>query len=71
MLGLHSHINDCRDFVSSYWPNPGTKGSQVKSMYDRLAAIDTGPSGKESASATEGSNANGQTNGIAVRQDQT
>lgn len=41
---------------------------QVKSMYDRLTSSD---SAKESASAAEGSVANGQTNGVAVRNDQT
>ena len=26
-----------RDFVASYWPNKGTPGAQIKSMYDRIA----------------------------------
>ena len=26
-----------RNFVASYWPNKGTPGAQIKSMYDRIA----------------------------------
>ena len=45
--------------MSTYWPNPGTQGSQVQSMYDRLTtAAQSTPSG------AEGTNANGQTNGV-------
>lgn len=43
---------------------------QVKSMYDRLTSNESGPSGKESASAPGGSNDKGQVNGVAARQDQ-
>ena len=28
-----------RDHVMEYWPNPGTKSSQVRSMYRRLKGI--------------------------------
>lgn len=66
---LHDAKPECRDFVATYWPNPGTPGSQVKSMYERLAAADDvllgkdGPpkegeamaNGQESAAKTEGS----------------
>ena len=49
-----------RDFVASYWPNPGTPGSQVRSMYDRLAAAENALLGKEALSA-DGLKSNGQT----------
>lgn len=49
-----------RDFVASYWPNPGTPGSQVRSMYDRLAAAENALLGKE-ASCGDVSKSNGQT----------
>lgn len=61
--------NNFREYVSSYWPNPGTKGSQVQSMYDRLAAIDSGSAEKEAGSSAEGSRANGKTNGVAIKQE--
>ncbi len=34
-----------REFVASYWPNKGTPGAQIKSMYDRIAhpAAETAP----------------------------
>ena len=43
-------IGAYRDFVASYWPNPGTPGSQVRSMYDRLAAAENALLGKEASS---------------------
>lgn len=62
-------LTNFREHVSSYWPNPGTKGSQVQSMYDRLAAIDTGSAGKEAGSSAEGAKANGKTNGVVIKQE--
>lgn len=59
----------CREFVSSYWPNSGTLGTQVKSMYDRLAAIDVAPPGRDPASGPEVLKTNGQANGLAVKQE--
>ena len=53
-------IASCRDFVASYWPNPGTPGSQVRSMYDRLAAAESALLGKE-ALAGDVLKSNGQT----------
>lgn len=58
-----------RDFVSTYWPNPGTLGAQVRSMYDRLAAIDSAPSAQDPPSGPELHKSNGQANGLVVKQE--
>lgn len=69
LILIELNLTNFREHVSSYWPNPGTKGSQVQSMYDRLAAIDTGSAGKEVGSSAEGAKANGKTNGVAIKQE--
>lgn len=50
-----------RDFVASYWPNKGTPGAQIKSMYDRIAhpAAECAP-----APTTPAPDAATKTNGI-------
>ena len=64
-----------RNYVSRSWPNPGTRGEQVRSMYDRLkealskealakAESATLPSNDASASG-EGGKSTGPTNGQA------
>ena len=47
-----------------YWPNPGTLGAQVRSMYDRLAAIDSAPPAQVSPSVPEIQTTSGQANGL-------
>ena len=49
--------------MSNYWPNPGTAGSQLSSMYDRIAA-DVAP--KAATSSTEVPTTNGQADKAAV-----
>lgn len=53
-----------RNFVARYWPNPGTPGSQVKSMYERLAAADDVLLGKEGATKDGEIKTNGQVQGV-------
>jgi hypothetical protein len=48
--------------VSRSWPNPGTLGEQVRSMYDRL----TEASLKESGAGGDGGKGTGSVNGKAV-----
>ena len=47
-----------RDYVSKYWPNSNTPGSQLHRMYDRIAQADAMEMDKEAESE-----ANGHTNG--------
>lgn len=54
----------CRNFVALYWPNPGTPGSQVKSMYERLAAADDVLLGKDNATKDSGMKTNGQVQAV-------
>lgn len=61
-------IVNLREFVSSYWPNPGTEGVQVQSMYHRLSAIDTKQEAAI-ATTTKETKANGQTNGDVVKRE--
>lgn len=37
--GAHANASGCRNHVTEYWPNPGTKSSQIRSMYRRLKAF--------------------------------
>lgn len=53
-----------RNFVALYWPNPGTPGSQLKSMYERLAAADDVLLGKDGATKENGMNTNGQVQAV-------
>ena len=64
----------CRSYVSRSWPNPGTRGEQVRSMYDRLKdalskeeaakeALAKEASLKESDTGGNGSTCTGQING--------
>ena len=47
-----------------YWPNPGTPGSQVKSMYERLAAADDVLLGKDGATKESGIKTNGEVQSV-------
>jgi hypothetical protein len=40
-----------RDFVSTYWPNPGTPGSKVRNMYDRIVLAENSQAGRTSEPA--------------------
>lgn len=60
---------DARDYVSTYWPNPGTGGPQIRGMYNRLVATDDAPSGKDGSPAAGVGKTNGGTNGVLVKQE--
>ena len=49
-----------------FWPNPGTPGSQVKSMYERLAAADDVLLGKDGATKDGGMKTNGQVQAVGA-----
>jgi hypothetical protein len=49
----------CRNYISRSWPNPGTLGEQVHSMYDRL----TEASLKEARAAGDGGKSTGPVDG--------
>ncbi len=53
-----------RNFVALYWPNPGTPGSQVKSMYERLAAADDVLLGKDGPTNDSEMKTNGQVQAV-------
>ena len=56
-----------RNFVATYWPNPGTEGGRVRSMYDRIAAATEGAqAGKDGSPSSSAAKENGEMNGIVV-----
>ena len=61
----------CRKFVAVYWPNPGTDGLQIKSMFSRLADTEKKEEKeeKEDQDAAAPSEVNGETNGATTRRD--
>lgn len=67
-------VADCanalfRNYISRSWPNPGTRGEQVHSMYDRLKealskeALAKEASLNESGAGGDGGKSTGSTNG--------
>ena len=62
-----------RNFVADYWPNAGTPGSNIKNMYDRIAnsaSASALPTQQEPTAKAEPPHTNGQSNGVAVKQEQ-
>ena len=58
--------------MASYWPNANTEGGRIRNMYDRIAnpvPESTAASQTEPSNRTEGPTANGQTNGVTVKQE--
>lgn len=52
-----------RDFVASFWPNAGTPGANIRSMYERIVSV------KPEPDASRGNKVNGQANGVMVKEE--
>ena len=60
--------------MAVYWPNPGTDGLQIKSMFSRLADTEKKEEKeekeeKDDQDAAAPSEVNGETNGATTRRD--